>query len=76
MAKAPNPAPKVKTPNLIKKKKCAKKDTEILTLDLTLEEIGSLALLAHEKDVTLNEFIVDVLIDEANRVILEHEQKV
>ena len=47
---------------------------EILPIDLTLEEIGTLALKAHEADMKLNDFIVRLLVDYANEVIDEQEQ--
>jgi hypothetical protein len=36
-------------------------DDTVINLDLPIETIGKLALYAHQKDMKLNDFIVDLL---------------
>jgi hypothetical protein len=36
-------------------------ETELIELNLTSEEIAVIAIAAHEKDMKLNEYVVDVL---------------
>lgn len=45
-----------------------------ITLELPLETIGKIALQAHEKNMKLNDFIIDVVKDYANKVN-ENEEK-
>jgi len=40
-----------------------------IEVELTLEEIGILALEAHKRDMKLNDFVVEVAINYANKVI-------
>lgn len=47
-------------------------NTEIVTFDLPLEEIGRIALLAHEADMKLNDYIIKILTDYIGE---KHEQK-
>lgn len=48
-----------------------KKHQETVTLELTYEEIGKLALRAHNEDMTLNQFIVKLLEDNINEMVHE-----
>jgi len=43
------------------------KDEELIEIELPLEEIGRLALEAHERDMTLNDYVVEILLREANK---------
>ena len=51
-------------------------EIEIIPLDLSIEEIGRLAILAHEADMKLNDYIIKIIleyIDEKSGV--SNEQK-
>jgi hypothetical protein len=37
------------------------KETETIDIDLSLEEIGRIALMAHERDMKLNDFIIEAV---------------
>lgn len=39
-----------------------------ITLELPLETIGKIAIQAHEKNMKLNDYIIDVVKDYANKV--------
>jgi uncharacterized protein (DUF1778 family) len=43
-------------------------DDTTITLDLSIETIGKLALQAHERDMKLNDFIIDVMTEYAKEV--------
>ena len=47
-----------------------------MPLDLELEEIGRLAIMAHNRDMKLNDFLVEILVAHAEATIAEHEAKV
>jgi uncharacterized protein (DUF1778 family) len=49
-------------------------DDTLITLDLPIETIGRLALHAHERDMKLNDFIIDVMKEYAKEVV-KNEKK-
>lgn len=49
------------------------KEYTTLELDLTIEEIAILALAAHERKMTLNDFIVKTAVEYAERTLEELE---
>lgn len=42
---------------------------ESITIELSIEEIAKLALMAHEKDIKFNDLIVDILQNYAKDII-------
>lgn len=62
--------------NLWNTMKNSDSEIEIIPLDLSIEEIGRLAILAHEADMKLNDYIIKIIleyIDEKSGV--SNEQK-
>lgn len=48
---------------------------EVVELDLPLDQIGRLAIQAHEQDMKLNDYINDIIREYCEKVIDDHENK-
>ena len=45
-------------------------------IELTLEEIGRLAIMAHNRDMKLNDFLVEILVEHAEATTRDNKNKV
>ena len=54
---------------------CCGTELSTIPVDISNDTLLGLTKIAHEKNITLNKLIVDVLLEDANRVIKEHDEK-